>query len=160
MKEVYLTKQGLEELKERRDYLVTVKQKEVAEHLQHARSLGDLSENAEYDAAKLEESQVAAEISDIEEKIKHAVIIEEGSKNKVSIGSTVVVEFLEEDELDADEDARMTFRIVGETEADFSKGLVSNESPLAKALLGKKVKDVVVVNAPHGEDRYKIVSIK
>ena len=67
---------------------------------------------------------------------------------------------MEEDELDADEDARMTFRIVGETEADFSKGLVSNESPLAKALLGRKVKDVVVVNAPHGEDRYKIVSIK
>ena len=71
-----------------------------------------------------------------------------------------MVEFLEEDELEEDEDARLTFRIVGETEADFSKGLLSNESPLAKALLGRKVKDVVVVNAPHGEDHYKIIAIK
>ena len=158
MKEVYLTKQGLEELKERLNYLVVVKQKEVAANLQHARSLGDLSENAEYDAAKLEESQVAAEISEIQEKIKNAVIIEEGSKNKVSIGSTVVVEFL--GELEDDEDARMKFRIVGETEADFSKGFLSNESPLAKALLGRKEKEVVVVAAPHGEESYKIISIK
>lgn len=158
VKEVLLTKEGLEELKERLNYLVVIKRKEVAEHLQHARSLGDLSENAEYDAAKLEQTQVEAEINELEEKIKYAVIIEKGAKNKVSIGSTVEVEFL--GELDDDEDARMTFRIVGETEADYSKGFLSNESPLAKALLGRKEKDVVTVNAPHGEENYKIVSIK
>lgn len=158
MKEVLLTKEGLEELKERLNYLVVVKRKEVAEHLQHARSLGDLSENAEYDAAKLEQTQVEAEIGELEEKIKFAVIIEKGAKNKVSIGSTVEVKFL--GELDDDEDDHMTFRIVGETEADFAKGLLSNESPLAKALLGKKEKEVVTVNAPHGEEQYQILSIK
>ena len=158
MKEVLLTKEGLEELKERLNYLVVVKRKEVAEHLQHARSLGDLSENAEYDAAKLEQTQVEAEINELEEKIKFAVIIEKGAKNKVSIGSTVEVKFL--GELDEDEEDLMTFRIVGETEADFVKGLLSNESPLAKALLGKKEKEVVIVNAPHGEEKYQIVSIK
>lgn len=158
MKEVLLTKEGLEELKERVNYLVVVKRKEVAEHLQHARSLGDLSENAEYDAAKLEQTQVEAEIAELEEKIKNAVIIEKTSKNKVSVGSTVVVEFL--GELEEGEDANMTFRIVGETEADYSKGFISNESPLAKALLGKKEKEVVTVNAPHGEESYRIIAIK
>lgn len=158
MKEVLLTKEGLEELKERLNYLVVVKRKDVAEHLQHARSLGDLSENAEYDAAKLEQTQVEAEINELEEKIKYAVIIEKGAKNKVSIGSTVEVEFL--GELDDDENSKMKFRIVGETEADFAKGLLSNESPLAKALLGKKEKEVVTVVAPHGEESYKILSIK
>ena len=158
MKEVLLTKEGLEELKERVNYLVVEKRKEVAEHLQHARSLGDLSENAEYDAAKLEQTQVEAEIAELEEKIKNAVIIEKTSKNKVSVGSTVVVEFL--GELEEGEDANMTFRIVGETEADYSKGFISNESPLAKALLGKKEKEVVTVNAPHGEESYRIIAIK
>ena len=158
MKEVLLTKEGLEELKERVNYLVVVKRKEVAEHLQHARSLGDLSENAEYDAALQERNQVENEIAELEEKIKNAVIIEKGSKNKVSVGSTVVIEFL--GELEDGEEAPMTFRIVGETEADYAKGLISNESPLAKALLGKKEKEVVVVNAPHGEESYRIISIK
>ena len=158
MKEVLLTKEGLEELKERVNYLVVVKRKEVAEHLQHARSLGDLSENAEYDAALQERNQVENEIAELEEKIKNAVIIEKGSKNKVSVGSTVVIEFL--GELEDGEEATMTFRIVGETEADYAKGLISNESPLAKALLGKKEKEVVVVNAPHGEESYRIISIK
>ena len=158
MKEVLLTKEGLEELKERVNYLVVEKRKEVAAHLQHARSLGDLSENAEYDAAKLEQTQVEAEIAELEEKIKNAVIIEKTSKNKVSVGSTVVVEFL--GELEEGEDANMTFRIVGETEADYSKGFISNESPLAKALLGKKEKEVVTVNAPHGEESYRIIAIK
>ena len=76
----------------------------------------------------------------------------------MSVGSTVVVEFL--GELEEGEDANMTFRSVGETEADYSKGFISNESPLAKALLGKKEKEVVTVNAPHGEESYRIIAIK
>lgn len=119
MKEVYLTQEGLEELKQRLDYLIVYLRGDVAKKLQHARELGDLSENAEYDAAKQEESQVAAEIKELEERIKNAVIIEKSGTHKVSIGNTITVEYL--GELDEDEDKEMTFKLVGETEADLQK---------------------------------------
>ena len=132
---------------------------DVAKKLQHARELGDLSENAEYDAAKQEESQVAAEIKELEERIKNAVIIEKSGTHKVSIGNTITVEYL--GELDEDEDKEMTFKLVGETEADFAKGKLSNESPLGKALLGKKSGEVVRFTTPQGGlEEYKIVNIK
>ena len=159
MKEVYLTQEGLEELKQRLDYLIVYLRGDVAKKLQHARELGDLSENAEYDAAKQEESQVAAEIKDLEERIKNAVIIEKSGTHKVSIGNTITVEYL--GELDEDEDKEMTFKLVGETEADFAKGKLSNESPLGKALLGKKSGEVVRFTTPQGGlEEYKIVNIK
>ena len=159
MKEVYLTQEGLEELKQRLDYLIVYLRGDVAKKLQHARELGDLSENAEYDAAKQEESQVAAEIKELEERIKNAVIIEKSGAHKVSIGNTITVEYL--GELDEDEDKEMTFKLVGETEADFAKGKLSNESPLGKALLGKKSGEVVRFTTPQGGlEEYKIVNIK
>lgn len=159
MKEVYLTQEGLEELKQRLDYLIVYLRGDVAKKLQHARELGDLSENAEYDAAKQEESQVAAEIKELEERIKNAVIIEKSGTHKVSIGNTITVEYL--GELDEDEDKEMTFKLVGETEADFAKGKLSNESPLGKALLGKKSGEVVGFTTPQGGlEEYKIVNIK
>lgn len=159
MKEVYLTQEGLEELKKRLDYLIVEKRKEVAASLQHARELGDLSENAEYDAAKEEQSHVEAEIKDLEEKIRYAVIIEEGGSHKVSIGSTVTVEFL--GDVAPDEDAKMTVRIVGTTEADFASNKISNESPLGRALLGRKEKETVIVSTPNGgQVRYRINAIK
>ena len=159
MKEVYLTQEGLEELKQRLDYLIVYLRGDVAQKLQHARELGDLSENAEYDAAKQEESQVAAEIKELEERIKNAVIIEKSGTHKVSIGNTITVEYL--GELDEDEDKEMTFKLVGETEADFAKGKLSNESPLGKALLGKKSGEVVRFTTPQGGlEEYKIVNIK
>ncbi len=159
MKEVYLTQEGLEELKQRLDYLIVYLRGDVAKKLQHARELGDLSENAEYDAAKQEESQVAAEIKELEERIKNAVIIEKSGTHKVSIGNTITVEYL--GELDEDEDKEMTFKLVGETEADFAKGKLSNESPLGKALLGKKSGEVVRFTTPQGGlEEYKIVNIK
>lgn len=158
MKEVYLTQEGLEELKSRLDYLIVYLRDDVAKKLQHARELGDLSENAEYDAAKQEEGQVAAEIKEIEEKIKNAVIIEKSGTHKISIGNTVTVEYL--GDLDDDEDSRMQVTIVGETEADFAKGKISNESPLGKALIGKKEKDVVRFATAHGEEQYKVIAIK
>ncbi len=159
MKEVYLTQEGLEELKQRLDYLIVYLRGDVAKKLQHARELGDLSENAEYDAAKQEESQVAAEIKELEERIKNAVIIEKSGTHKVSIGNTITVEYL--GELDEDEDKEMTFKLVGETEADFAKGKLSNESPLGKALLGKKSGVVVRFTTPQGGlEEYKIVNIK
>ncbi|MDE6060952.1 MAG: transcription elongation factor GreA [Clostridia bacterium] len=159
MKEVILTQEGLEELKQRLDYLIVYLREDVAKKLQHARELGDLSENAEYDAAKQEESQVAQEIKDLEERIKNAKIIEKSGTNRVSIGHVVTVEYL--GELDEDDEAVMNVQIVGETEADFSKGKISNESPLGKALIGKRGGDIATfINVHGGEEQYKIIKIK
>ena len=158
MKEVYLTQEGLEELTQRLDYLIVYLREDVAQKLQHARELGDLSENAEYDAAKQEESQVASEIKDLEGRIKNAVIIEKSGTHKVSIGNTITVEYL--GELDDEEDRVMTVQLVGETEADFAKGKISNESLLGKALVGKKTGDVVRFATTHGDEEYRVISIK
>ena len=148
MNEVYLTREGLEELKRRHEDLVVNRRKEVAERIKIAREFGDLSENAEYDAAKEEQSFVESEIKDLEEKIMHAVIIDDGelSKHEVSLGSTVKV-------LDVEFDEEAEFRIVGTTEADAAENRISNESPLGKALLGGKKGDVVkavIVRSKHG----------
>ncbi|MDE5601047.1 MAG: transcription elongation factor GreA [Clostridia bacterium] len=159
MKEVILTQEGLEELKQRLDYLIVYLREDVAKKLQHARELGDLSENAEYDAAKQEESQVAQEIKDLEERIKNAKIIEKSGTNRVSIGHVVTVEYL--GELEEDDEAVMDVQIVGETEADFAKGKISNESPLGKALIGKRGGEIATfINVHGGEERYKVVRIK
>lgn len=159
MKEVILTQEGLEELKQRLDYLIVYLREDVAKKLQHARELGDLSENAEYDAAKQEESQVAQEIKDLEERIKNAKIIEKSGTNRVSIGHVVTVEYL--GEVDEDDEAVMDVQIVGETEADYSKGKISNESPLGKALIGKKGGDVATfANVHGGVEKYKVIKIK
>lgn len=155
MNEVYLTREGLEELKRRHEDLVVNRRKEVAERIKVAREFGDLSENAEYDAAKEEQSFVESEIKDLEEKIMHAVIIDDGelSKHEVSLGSTVKV-------LDVEFDEEAEFRIVGTTEADAAENRISNESPLGKALLGGKKGDVVKVPTPNGGTiEYKIIEI-
>lgn len=159
MNEVYLTRAGLEDLKRRHEDLVVNKRKEVAERIKIAREFGDLSENAEYDAAKEEQSFVESEIKDLEEKIQNAVIIEEDglSKHEVSLGSTVVVAFLIGDDEDEDEE----YQIVGTTEADAANNRISNESPLGKALIGGKKGDVVEMTAPGGNTiRYRIKEIK
>ena len=159
MKEVILTQEGLEELKQRLDYLIVYLREDVAKKLQHARELGDLSENAEYDAAKQEESQVAQEIKELEERLKNAKIIEKSGTNRVSIGHVVTVEYL--GELDEDDEAVMNVQIVGETEADFAKGKISNESPLGKALIGKRGGEIATfVNVHGGEEQYKVIRIK
>lgn len=158
MKEVYLTQEGLDELKQRLDYLIVYLRGDVAQKLQHARELGDLSENAEYDAAKQEESQVASEIKDLEERIKNAVVIEKSGTHKVSIGNTITIEYL--GELDDEEDRVMTIKLVSETEADFAKGKISNESQLGKAIVGRKSGEIVRFATKQGVEEYKIVSIK
>ena len=130
MKEVYVTKEGLEELKARLEDLKSNKRLEVAAKIKFARELGDLSENAEYAAAKEEQGFLEQEIRELEEKVLHAVIIEESAdKGSVSIGSTVKVldvEFGDEEE----------YTIVGTTEADISSGKISNESPPYAANIG------------------------
>ena len=153
-----MKQEGLEELKQRLDYLIVYLREDVAKKLQHARELGDLSENAEYDAAKQEESQVASEIKELEERIKNAVIIEKSGNHKVSIGNVITVEYL--GELDDEDDRVMTVQLVGETEADFAKGKISNESLLGKALLGKKSGEIVRFSTAHGDEEYKVVNIK
>ena len=143
--EVILTKEGKEELEKRLDYLKSVKRAEITERIKVAREFGDLSENAEYDAAKNEQAMIEGEILEIEEKLKHAVIIKDGSQKKgiVSLGSKVEI-------IDQEDGELLTYEIVGTTEADVLQNRISNESPVGNALLGKKVGDKVTVNAPSG----------
>ena len=155
MKEVYLTKEGLQELKEKLDYMVTVRRMECAENIKKAREFGDLSENAEYDAAKQEQGFVEAEIKELTEKLQHVVIIEDGANTtEVSMGNTVIIRDVEFEE-------DLEYRIVGTTEADIMAGNISNESPLGKAIIGKRAGDTVKVPTPNGAlIEYQIVEIK
>ncbi len=151
--EVILTKEGKEELEKRLKYLKVEKSQEITERIKVAREFGDLSENAEYDAAKNEQAMVAGEIAEIEDKLKRATIIKESAKkDTVSLGSKV--DFIEEGE-----DALQTYEIVGTTEADVEKNRISNESPVGNALLGHKVGDEVIVKAPFGIMRLTIKKI-
>ncbi len=134
---VWLTADGLKQLQERLDYLKNVKRAEVSEKIAVARSFGDLSENSEYAAAKDEQSAVEAEIFEIDEKIRNAkVISNKVDISSVSVGCKVKVEDLTFDEV-------LTYKIVGSTESDPLNGLLSNESPAGKALMGAKVGDIV-----------------
>ena len=142
--EVILTKEGKEELEKRLEYLKLEKRAEITERIKTAREFGDLSENAEYDAAKNEQAMIEGEILEIEEKLKYAVIIKDGEKKgTVSLGSKV-------DFTDDDTGEAYTYEIVGTTEADVEQGRISNESPIGNALLGKKAKDTVNVVVPAG----------
>ncbi len=143
--EVILTKEGKEELEKRLEYLKVEKRAEITERIKTARDFGDLSENAEYDAAKNEQAMIEGEILEIEAKLKYAVIINEAGvkKGHVSLGSKV--DFIE------DESGELfSYEIVGTTEADVEQGRISNESPIGNALLGHKAGDNVKVPAPVG----------
>ena len=141
--EVILTKEGKEELEKRLEFLKVVKRAEITERIKTAREFGDLSENAEYDAAKNEQAMIEGEILEIENKLKYAVIIKESKKGLVSLGSKV-------DFVDDDTNEQFTYEIVGTTEADVELGRISNESPIGNALLGKKAGDTVRVSVPAG----------
>ena len=142
--EVILTKEGKEELEKRLEFLKVTKRAEITERIKTAREFGDLSENAEYDAAKNEQAMIEGEIQEIENKLKYAVIIKDGvKKGVVSLGSKV-------DILDDQTGELSTYEIVGTTEADVEAGRISNESPVGNALLGKKAGDTVSVNVPVG----------
>lgn len=149
-----MTAAGKKKLSDELEFLKTVKRKEVVERIKIARSFGDLSENSEYDSAKEDQAFVEGRISTLESMIRNAVIIEEDEKNNdiVSLGKTV--SFVEIP--DGDEE---TYTIVGSAEADPIEGLISNDSPIAKSLIGRKVGDQVKVVTPGGEMDVKIVSI-
>ena len=154
MAELYITKEGKKEKEERLEYLKTVKRPEVLEKLKTAREYGDLSENSEYDAARAEQGRLESEIQLIEETLRLAVIVDSGEmKNDiVRVGSTVKV-------LDMDLDETEEYKIVGTIESDPDNGQISNESPIGKALLGKKKGEVVTILSPGGSFDVKIVSI-
>ena len=141
--EVILTKEGKKELEKRLEYLKITKRSEITERIKTAREFGDLSENAEYDAAKNEQAMLEGEILEIEAKLKHAVIIKDNDKkDTVSLGSKV--DFVTED------GEEYSYEIVGTTEADVENNSISNESPIGNALLGKKAGESAVVKAPAG----------
>jgi transcription elongation factor GreA len=152
MKKTQLTKEGFEKLKKEYDELVQVKKPYAIERLGKARSMGDLSENSEYSAAKEELAFVEGRILEIEEILKIVEVVENhNGGNSVEIGSSVIVELNGTKEL---------FQIVGEFEADPMNKKLSHTSPIGKALLTKKVGDWIEVEVPAGKIKYKIVEIK
>lgn len=151
-KEVYLTESGLEEKKKELEYLKMEKRPQVIEALKEARALGDLSENAEYDAARTEQAEVEGRIKELEVMLENAVIVNKESNGCASIGSTVTIEY--------DEDDIEEYTIVGSTEADPFENKISNVSPLAQAVLGHRAGDVVTVASPDGEYDVTIKEVK
>lgn len=154
MQPVYLTEEGRKQLEEKLNHYRTVLRPEVTKKIGIAREFGDLSENAEYDSAKEEQGKIEAEIAEMEAKLKTCIIIDKNKldTSKVNIGCTVKVY-----DLDFDEEVKYT--IIGSTESDPSKGLISNESPVGSALLGKKAGETVSVKTPVGECTLKILEI-
>lgn len=150
-----MTLAGKQKLEQELEQLKTVKRKEVVERIKIARSFGDLSENSEYDSAKEEQAFVEGRITTIENMIRNAKIIkeDEASIDEVSLGRTVTFVELPDGEEES-------YSIVGSAEADPFEGKISNDSPIAKSLLGKKVGDQVTVQTPGGEMAVKITSIK
>ncbi len=150
-----MTQAGKEKLEQEIEYLKTVKRKEVVERIKIARSFGDLSENSEYDSAKEEQAFVEGRITTLENMIRNAKIIEEDAlvSDTVALGRSVT--FIELP--DGEEE---TYTIVGSAEADPFEGKISNDSPIAKSLIGRKVGEEVTVQTPGGEMNVRIISIK
>lgn len=150
-----LTYEGLKKLEDELQNLKVVKRKEVAQKIKEAREQGDLSENAEYDAAKDEQRDIEARIEEIEKILKNAEVVveEEVDLEKISIGCKVKI-------LDCEFNDELEYKIVGSTEANSLKGKISNESPVGRALLGKKVGDTITVETQAGELSYKVLEIQ
>ena len=151
-----LTQQGYEDLKNELDDLINVKRPENIKAIKDARALGDLSENADYDAARNEQAELEGRIKQLEKLLENVEIIDESKqdKNTVSIGSTVEIKYID------DEDDVEEYQIVGSQEADPFAFKISNESPIAKALMAHHVGEVVDVESPNGVYQVKITSIR
>lgn len=151
--DVLLTKEGLEKIKAEHEELV-LSRKEMAARIKEAREFGDISENAEYDAAKNEQAELEERITKLENMIRNAKIIEDGqnTRGKVNVGNKVKV-------MDLDTNEEKVFSIVGATEADPFNGRVSNESPVGSALIGHKTGEEVEIEVPKGKITYKILRV-
>ena len=154
-KEILLTQEGYDNLEKEVEYLKTEKRAEIAERIRVALGFGDLSENSEYDEAKNAQAENEVKIAELENKLRHAKIIDEKDidTETVQIGNKVRV-------LDVEFDEKIEYTIVGSTEVNLAENKISNESPLGEALLGAKKNQTVEVNAPAGIMKYKILSIK
>lgn len=154
-KEFLLTQEGYDKLEKELEKLKTETRYEIAERIKVALGFGDLSENSEYDEAKNAQAQNEMKIAELENKLKYAKIIDESEidTKTVQVGNVVKV-------LDMEFNEEVEYTIVGSTEVDLSQNKISNESPIGMALLGKKVKDVVDVQAPAGVLKFKVLAIK
>lgn len=150
---IYLTNEGFLEIEEELNYLKEVKRPEVIKALKDARALGDLSENADYDAARNEQAQVEGRIKELEILLEKAELIEKRDTDKVGLGATVKIKY------DDDDDDVEEYRIVGSKEADPSNNKISNESPLAKGIMGAKVGDKCTVESPNGNYQVEVLEI-
>ena len=152
-KEVFLTSEGFLEIEEELNELKTVKRPEIIKAIKEARALGDLSENADYHAAREEQAIIEGRIQELEYLVDHATIISEEASDKARIGSSVIIKYVGED--DSEE-----YKIVGSTEADPFENKISNESPIAKAIIGHTKGDIVTVESPNGKYEIEILEIK
>ena len=150
-----LTYEGLKKYEDELENLKVVKRQEVAQKIKEARAQGDLSENAEYDAAKDEQRDIEARIDELEKILKNAEVIveDEVDLDKINIGCQVKI-------LDIEMNQELDYKIVGSTEANSLKGKISNESPVGRALIGSKTGDIVRVETPGGELEYQVLEIQ
>ncbi|HBK27703.1 MAG TPA: transcription elongation factor GreA [Dialister sp.] len=153
MQRTLVTKEGLEKMQKELDELRSVKRAEVAQRLKEAIAMGDLSENSEYDEAKNAQAFLEGRIQQLEQQIRTAQVISKGTKSRVDVGSTVLIEDLEEK-------IQEKVTIVGSTESNPFEGLISNESPVGRALVGAKAGDIVEAEAPNGVLKYKVIKIE
>lgn len=153
--DIFLTQSGYEKLREELSFLTKVRRKEVSRQIEEARLKGDLRENAEYDAAKEDQANLEKRIAELEFKLSKARIIEREniSSDKVYIGATVTL-------LDLDTEEKEIYTLVSKEEADYSQKKISIDSPIGKALLAKKIDDVVKIEVPAGSLNYKIIDIQ
>ncbi len=150
---VYLTNEGFLEIEEELNHLKEVKRPEVIKALKDARALGDLSENADYDAARNEQAQVEGRIKELELLLEKAELIEKKDTDKVGLGTIIKIKYVDDEDVEE-------YRIVGSKEADPSNDKISNESPLAQGVMGHKVGDICVVESPNGNYNVEILEIK
>lgn len=151
LKEIYLTSEGFLKLEEELNEAKTVKRPQIIKDLKEARAQGDLSENAEYSAARDAQGKLEARIKEIEYTLEHATIIENNNDGKVKVGSVVTILY--------DDDEEEEYSIVGTNEADPFENKISNESPIAVAVMGRKEGDTVLVESPNGSFTVKIVKV-
>ena len=149
-----ISREGFEKLQEEYTRLVTVRRAEVAQKLKEARSFGDLSENAEYDEAKNEQALLEAQIAHLEETISNAEVVEDDniSIDEIGIGSIIKIKNISSENIE-------TLQIVSTTEADANEGKISDDSPIGKAAMKKKVGDIFIVEAPVGAIRFEVIDI-
>lgn len=159
-KEIILTNEGKEKLEAELSHLVSVTRKEVSEKIKEARSFGDLSENAEYDAAKDEQAEVEARISQIEYMLKNAKVVEVASNDVISVGKKVTLEFFGELAELMGMAGKADYSIVGSSEADPAQNKLSYESPIGSACINKTVGDIVSAETPGGIVEFKVLGIE